>query len=201
MTEQWDQSLEAHRARQRRVVFDATVALVAENGMSAVSMAEVARRAGIGRATLYKYFPSVEHILAAMTLEEIRRERAALDDALDGIDDPLQRIDLSVRFLLDYFGSARHRDAAAVVSPHQFSPDVGREVADAFLDLHAMIADMVRDAVARGELRSDTPPDFQAEALQQLLAAGRQAIVSDRMDVDAAASALMTMFLDGARAR
>lgn len=201
MTEQWDQSLVDHRARQRRLVYDATVALVAEHGMSSVSMAEVARRAGIGRATLYKYFPSVEHILAAMTLEEIRRERAALDDALHGIDDPLERIGLSVRFLLEYFGTARHRSASAVVSPHQFSPDVGREVADAFLDLHAMIADMVRDAVAQGLLRTDTSPDFQAAALQQLLAAGREAIVSDRMDVDDAAAALMTMFLDGARAR
>lgn len=201
MTESWDQSLVSHRERQRRIVFDATVAAVAEHGMASVTMAEVARRAGIGRATLYKYFPSVEHILAAGALEEVRREHAALEEALDGIEDPLERIGLSVRHLFEYFATDRHRTAAAAVSPHQFSPEVGKEVSEAFHDLHLMLADMVRGAVDQGALRAGPGPDLSAEVLQHLLAAGREVVVSDRMSPADAAAWVMDVFLDGTRAR
>jgi AcrR family transcriptional regulator len=164
-------------------------------------MAEVARRAGIGRATLYKYFPSVEHILAAVALEEVTRERAALDQALDGVTDPLDRIRVSVGFLLDYFATDRHREASAVVSPHQLSPEVGKEVAQAFDELHEMLATMVRDAVSSGVLDPEPGPDFAAEALNHLVVAGREVVVTGRMRSDRAADAVMAQFLDGARGR
>lgn len=201
MTESWGRSLEDHRSRQRRTIYDATLALVAERGVSEVSMTDVARRAGIGRATLYKYFPSVEHVLAAMTLEEIRRERAALDRALDGVEDPLARIEVSVRFLMGYFGTRRHREAAAVVSPYQLSPEAAREVTGALEELRGMLADMVHRAVERGALRPGPGAGFTAAALHHLLAAGREAVVEGGTDPDEAADRVMAVFLDGTRAR
>jgi AcrR family transcriptional regulator len=201
VTESWDESLAAHRDRQRRLVFDTTAALAAEHGLASVTMAEVARRAGIGRATLYKYFPSVEHILAAMALDEVRRERAALDAALDGVEDPLERIEVLVGFLLRYFASDRHRRASELVSPHQLSPEVGHEVHAAVDEFHALLADMVRAAVASGALRAEPGADFAADALRHLLAAGREAVVADRMSPEDAARSVMAVFLDGTRAR
>ncbi len=44
---------------------DATAALVAERGLRSVTMSQIAAQSGIGRATLYKYFPDVEAILLA----------------------------------------------------------------------------------------------------------------------------------------
>src|SRR5260370_35596409 len=53
----------------RRAVHDATLdttaALVAAHGLASVTMSRIAAETGIGRATLYKYFPDVESILAA----------------------------------------------------------------------------------------------------------------------------------------
>jgi AcrR family transcriptional regulator len=46
----------------RDAIVEATATLVARDGLRAVTMAQVAQQAGIGRATLYKYFPSVEAI-------------------------------------------------------------------------------------------------------------------------------------------
>ncbi|MEO7555843.1 MAG: helix-turn-helix domain-containing protein [Acidimicrobiales bacterium] len=46
-------------------ILDATAALIAEQGPMSVAMTAIAERAGIGRATLYKYFPDVEAILVA----------------------------------------------------------------------------------------------------------------------------------------
>lgn len=59
----------AHVASSRQAVRDATLdttaALVAKHGLRAVTMSEIADKTGIGRATLYKYYPDVESILRA----------------------------------------------------------------------------------------------------------------------------------------
>src|SRR6266571_4398799 len=69
----WTGTIEAHRQAVRDATLDATAALVAEHGLASVTMSQIAERAGIGRATLYKYFPDVEAVLEAYALMTHRR--------------------------------------------------------------------------------------------------------------------------------
>ena len=61
----WTDTVEEHRQAVREATLDATARLVAERGLTSVTMSAIATEAGIGRATLYKYFPDVETILVA----------------------------------------------------------------------------------------------------------------------------------------
>lgn len=61
----WNTTIEAHRQAVTEAILDTTAALVAEHGLRSVTMSQIAEQAGIGRATLYKYFPDVEAILIA----------------------------------------------------------------------------------------------------------------------------------------
>ena len=63
MPKLWSGTLETHRREVRTAVIAATAALVADHGLRGVTMSRIASEAGIGRATLYKYFPDVETIL------------------------------------------------------------------------------------------------------------------------------------------
>src|SRR5436190_6227442 len=65
MPKLWSETVEAHRQEVRAAILDTSAALVAEDGLHAVTMSQIAEEAGIGRATLYKYFPDVEAILVA----------------------------------------------------------------------------------------------------------------------------------------
>lgn len=65
MPKLWNQTIEAHRQSVQDATMETTAQLVAEGGLRGVTMSEIAERSGIGRATLYKYFPDVESILAA----------------------------------------------------------------------------------------------------------------------------------------
>ena len=65
MPKLWNDSIATHRHAVREATLDATAALVAERGLTGVTMSEVAKRTGLGRATLYKCFPDVESILVA----------------------------------------------------------------------------------------------------------------------------------------
>src|SRR5215217_3053592 len=61
----WNETIEAHRREVREAILETTWALVAEQGLLSVTMLQIAEKTGIGRATLYKYFPDVEAILLA----------------------------------------------------------------------------------------------------------------------------------------
>lgn len=55
----------AQKAATRRRIVDAVTALVAERHPAAVSVPAVADRAGVGVATVYRYFPTKEALLDA----------------------------------------------------------------------------------------------------------------------------------------
>ncbi len=61
----WADTIDSHRHQVNGAILDATAELIAEQGPLSVTMSAIAERAGIGRATLYKYFPDVESILLA----------------------------------------------------------------------------------------------------------------------------------------
>ena len=52
--------------RTRAAVFAATRAILAEEGFEALSMAEVAARAGVSRRALYNHFASRGELVAAL---------------------------------------------------------------------------------------------------------------------------------------
>ncbi|HET7480249.1 MAG TPA: helix-turn-helix domain-containing protein, partial [Rubrobacteraceae bacterium] len=65
MPKLWNETIEAHRRAVHDAILDATAVLVAEHGLLSVTMSRIAEETGIGRATLYKYFPDVEAVLLA----------------------------------------------------------------------------------------------------------------------------------------
>ena len=91
----WTETIETHRREVRDAILDTTAALVAEHGSLGVTMSQIAEETGIGRATLYKYFPDVEAILLAWHdrqiaahltyLSEIRDQGATSGERLEAV--------------------------------------------------------------------------------------------------------------------
>src|SRR5579862_1769184 len=78
--------LRADAERNRRRLLDAATEIFCERGLD-VGVGEIAERAGVGRGTLFRNFPSKEHLIAAIVVERMQesvaRGRAALES-----DDP-----------------------------------------------------------------------------------------------------------------
>ncbi|WP_239160472.1 TetR/AcrR family transcriptional regulator [Virgisporangium ochraceum] len=72
-----------HHGDLRRALLDAALALVAERGPAALSLREVARRAGVSHAAPAHHFANKAGLLTAIAAEGYRR----LADALAGADD------------------------------------------------------------------------------------------------------------------
>src|SRR5688572_23844762 len=88
----WRETMDAHRRAVRDTALDTAAALVASHGLTSVTMSRIADETGIGRATLYKYFPDVESILRAWHEREVGAHFAHLIDVRDSAGDAGQRL-------------------------------------------------------------------------------------------------------------
>ncbi len=75
--------------RRRHEIFQASAALILKQGFANTSMQEIAQAAGIGKSTLYDYFPTKEHVLLFVFEEELDlvQEKA---EAIAAQDMPVQ---------------------------------------------------------------------------------------------------------------
>jgi AcrR family transcriptional regulator len=76
----------------RNATLDAAGALVAESGLVSVTMSRIAERTGIGRATLYKYFPDLDAVLVAWHQRHIEGHLNHLEHIRDQAGDPSTRL-------------------------------------------------------------------------------------------------------------
>ena len=163
----WNDTIDAHRRAVRVATIDTTAALVAEHGLRAVTMSQIAEETGIGRATLYKYFPDVESILLAWHERQIATHLEQLA-ALGHQGGPAVK---RLEAVLEAFALIEHRhhdnDMAALL--HR-----GRHVARAEEHLKGLLRGLLSEGAVDGDIRNDVPSDELAGyCLHALTAAGR----------------------------
>ena len=151
----WTETIETHRREVREAILDTTAALVAEHGLRGVTMSQIAEETGIGRATLYKYFPDVESILSAWHQRQISGHLASLAEVRDQAGDVGERLEAVLEaYALLSRGSRGHHDTELAAFLHR-----DEHVARAQHQVHAMIRELLTEAVATGDVRDDVAPD------------------------------------------
>src|SRR5262245_37432700 len=81
----WDMRIEAHRRAVRAAARDTAASRIDRHGLRGVTMSQIAEETGIGRATLYKYFPDVESILREWHARRIDDHLANLGRIRDNV--------------------------------------------------------------------------------------------------------------------
>ncbi|MBE9373732.1 TetR/AcrR family transcriptional regulator [Saccharopolyspora sp. HNM0983] len=93
-------SLEEHREQMHERLFAALAELLDERGYDALSLADVAARAGVSRTAMYNYFKDKETLLLAHTDHETRRYVDRLVRELAARSNPVDQLRVFVRMQL-----------------------------------------------------------------------------------------------------
>jgi AcrR family transcriptional regulator len=98
-----------HCARRREDIFDAAVRLFATKGFANTDMQELADCVGVGKGTLYRYFPSKDSLFLAAADRLMVRMREAIDATIEGVEDPFERIRRAIFAFLKFFSERPER--------------------------------------------------------------------------------------------
>ena len=155
MPKLWDETITAHRRQVRDAILEAAARLASDRGPLNVTMSEVADETGIGRATLYKYFSSIEEILRSWHDQQISRHLELLTDIVDRDEPAVVRLEA----LLNTYAQIQRQRADHGAQPHgyQLSAMLHREsdLAPAETELHVLFHAVLEEAAREGQVRSD----------------------------------------------
>jgi len=147
-------------------ILDTTVALVSRHGLRAVTMSQIAEETGIGRATLYKYYPDVETILIAWHERVIAGHLEQLSALRARPGDPVERL----QAVLETYALIRHEHHGTELEAllHR-----GEHVATAYRRLRELIRELLSECVRAGKVRDDLTPGELASYCLHALGAAR----------------------------
>jgi AcrR family transcriptional regulator len=168
-------------------ILETAASVLAERG-TAASMADVAAAAGVGRATLYRYFPNRQALVQALV-------RAAFTELADGLAaagletvEPAEGIARVTRVTL---GAAVKYQALVLATS---KPELPTE------QLETPLIELFRRGAEQGTLRTD----LSAETLLNLYTALLEGVIGKglhhQLGVEQAAAAVTSVFLAGAAA-
>lgn len=167
MPKLWTETIQTHRREVREAILDTTAALAAEHGPLSVTMSQIAEQTGIGRATLYKYFPDVEAIVLAWHERQVAGHLEYLAGlARHGAGAGRRLEDVLEGYALIIHDRPSDSELAALVHRDE-------HLADAEQHLLGLLTGLLADAAKTGEIRDDVAPSELARyCLHALTAAG-----------------------------
>jgi AcrR family transcriptional regulator len=138
--------LRADAARNRELLLVAAADEFAERGLDA-SVADIARRAGVGKGTVFRHFATKDDLIAAIVLDRI--------DALNAVGERLLEATDPGAALLEFLTVAAHqrqqRDLSFLQGASDLNPEVTRVRAQMFQTVHTLV-DRARE---HGAVRAD----------------------------------------------
>ncbi|MEV7301121.1 TetR/AcrR family transcriptional regulator [Streptomyces clavifer] len=157
--------------RSRRAIYDAALALVGETGYARTTIEGIAARAGVGKQTIYRWWPSKAAVLMEAFLDlAARQAEEAEGEGEGGIPDTG---DLAADLRLVLRATVDELNDPAIAGPTRaltaegiVDPDLGARFVEHLLDPSIQLyVTRLRAAQASGELRADIDPRIALELL------------------------------------
>ncbi|MFM9378334.1 TetR/AcrR family transcriptional regulator [Gordonia sp. VNK21] len=149
---------------------EVTAALLAEKGIRGTAMAQVAERAGISRAWLYRHFPDKNSLIGAAIVRLADTFSAEAQDELSALDGFAEQVVAGVRI-----GRGAYDDPGTLLmrlqreEPEAYAACAGAGVNGLVPDLAAFWRPYVAAAVERGEIDGGHDLDEVSEWLARML--------------------------------
>ncbi len=151
-------------ADTRERLIQATLGLLAVKGLSAVTMIDVARTAGVARATLYNHYPDVPSILADAAERHNEQAIAGLRQTLAVVDSPTETIEQLIRYVAATSGHGH-----TLETHHGLPPDLRHQLSGFDDELANQIRQALVAGLASGEFRSGLDLDTNTMLVRHML--------------------------------
>jgi AcrR family transcriptional regulator len=146
-------------------------------GLRRFTIDEVARRVGVSRVTVYRYFPKKDALLNALLMRELRRFLTKVDAVLAAQPTPDAKLVEGLVFCLDFLRGHRVLNRLLRTEPELILPLLTVKAGDVLAAARGWIAGHIRAEIAAGRLAL---PDQDVDGVAELIARNVLSLVLTR---------------------
>ena len=146
---------------RRQEILDAAVKVFKDKGVPKATVADIADAAGVAKGTVYLYFGSKEHLLAALRDRHVDALLAHVSDLLtrSGQGDWWAMVDTTIESMADFM--IENADLEMVFLEEGLSSDIAKVLPDVGSRVDAMFAAAIQQGIDAGACRA-TDPELMA---------------------------------------
>jgi len=148
-------------AEQRAEICRAARRVFTQRGVAGTGLTHVAEVAGMGRSSLYHYYPDKQSLLRDLVKQTLVEEREVFEEVLRGEGAPQERVERLVRVLVslfdEYAGAVRMMSDLRLLDAAPFR--------SFFRKVRSELAAVIADGQARGDFDPDLDPGLSAATL------------------------------------
>lgn len=146
---------EKKKQKTKKAILDAAISLFGEKGYEQTSMATLAKKAGIGKSTIYTYFSTKREILIAFCEEELEYVYKEISEQANSDASMVEQL-LTI-FMAEFRFVTRNKEFGRLflresVFPKELTIEHSHDLDSRFIDILFAI---FRKSQQRGELRKD----------------------------------------------
>jgi AcrR family transcriptional regulator len=173
--------------RTRAVILEAAARVLGRRPDAA--MADIADEAGVGRATLYRHFPTRDSLLRGAEVAGI----AELTEGIESANLGDLSVERAIARMVSVFLRTGAKYAALITQDEDRHDSIDKE------RVIQPVREVIDRGVREGVLRADPPADVLFEMFSALLERALWLTVAGTTTPEAATDAVVDLFLDGAR--
>jgi AcrR family transcriptional regulator len=155
---------------RKQEIIQATMEIIAKQGIQNFTMATLAKRIGITDGALYKHFKSKKEILMSMVAEVFRRLSTFMNPQVALYDDPMDKLQNILRLHLEYL--EKHQGVPRILfseAVHTTDQDAKRLMYSGISHYLDVIRGILYRAIQEGQVRQDLDIDIAATAFLGLI--------------------------------
>jgi|SRR6478752_6947968 len=145
----------------RKAILEATSELLAETTVQKLSIEAIARRAGVGKTTIYRWWPNKAAVVIDAFVEHHLVHTPIRDDV--PVTEALRE---HLGSLIEQYAGPQGRLVAQIIAESQYDESTLHEFRERFWDgRRAATVSLVHRGVAEGSLRDDLDPGLMVELM------------------------------------
>ena len=147
--------------RARRAILQAANKLLEDEGFAAMTVEAIAQRAGVSKATVYRWWPNKAAVVMDGFLSTVSSEVP-----FPHTGHAREDLRLHMRRLTEAFSGKIGRTVAALIAEGQANPELAEALRSRWLSVRrAEAREILELGIERGELRGDLDPEVAVDVL------------------------------------
>ncbi len=146
----------SHReAERKKKILTSATKIIGEKGFQNATIAEIAKEAGIGDATIYEYFKNKEDLLLAIPVETTKDLIAEIDEHMMGIKGAFNKLRKFIWWWLNYVEKNPGYGVVVLLELKTSKTYVSTEAYQAARNFYQIILDIIKQGQEEGAIKKE----------------------------------------------